>query len=293
MLYFITKTIEFFLFILGLIPLKALSMLSWWSNFARKSSLFDLGAEVTKKNLKIAFPNQGEKEILSLANKSIKETIKTINEIGFVWSRLQREKLSKYIEDEGFINISKSLNKKKGVIMFAPHLSNIEILLHFVARKLPCTVLYTPSKNKYFDNVMLAARKRMGADMVKPNLAGVKSMLAKLKDGGVVLIASDQVPKPEGGLLSNFFSEPALTMTLVSKLKLKTEAPCHSVYCLRKPNGEGFKVMFSKEIKGMDLDMQSSVDCMNQELEKCIMNAPEQYAWEYKRYKHSEIKDLY
>jgi KDO2-lipid IV(A) lauroyltransferase len=140
---------------------------------------------------------------------------------------------------------------------------------------------------------MLAARKRMGADMVKPNLAGVKSMLAKLKDGGVVLIASDQVPKPEGGLLSNFFSEPALTMTLVSKLKLKTEAPCHSVYCLRKPKGGGFKVMFSKEIKGMDLDMQSSVDCMNQELEKCIMNAPEQYAWEYKRYKHSGIKDLY
>ena len=32
---------------------------------------------------------------------------------------------------------------------------------------------------------------------------------------------------------------------------------------------------------------------MNRELEKCIMFAPEQYAWEYKRYKHSKSKDPY
>jgi KDO2-lipid IV(A) lauroyltransferase len=82
-------------------------------------------------------------------------------------------------------------------------------------------------------------------------------------------------------------------MTLVSKLKLKTGAPCHSVYCLRKPCGKGFEVIYSHEIEGMDLDMQSSVDRMNEELEKCIMKAPEQYAWEYKRYKHSGLKDIY
>ena len=49
----------------------------------------------------------------------------------------------------------------------------------------------------------------------------------------------------------------------------------------------------SEEIVGMDLDMQSSVDRMNVELEKCIMIAPEQYAWGYKRYKHSGKKDIY
>ena len=129
--------------------------------------------------------------------------------------------------------------------------------------------------------------------MVEPNIAGVKSILGKLKQGGVVLIAGDQVPTLEGGLVANFFSVPALTMTLVSKLKLKTGAPCHSVFCIRKPGELGFEVTYSEEIEGMDLDMQSSVDRMNEELEKCIMNAPEQYAWEYKRYKHSGLKDIY
>ena len=158
---------------------------------------------------------------------------------------------------------------------------------------MPCMALYTPSKNKYVDKVMLSARTKMGVTMVEPNLSGIKSILKNLNKGGVVIIASDQVPKLEGGILSNFFSIPALTMTLVSKLKMKSKAPCHSIFCTRVSNGKGFTISFSEEITGMDIDLQSSVDRMNEELEKCIMNSPEQYSWEYKRYKHSSIKDIY
>ena len=63
--------------------------------------------------------------------------------------------------------------------------------------------------------------------------------------------------------------------------------------CAAALRGEGFEVVYSEEIEGMDLDIKSSVDRMNEELEKCIMNAPEQYAWEYKRYKHSGLKNIY
>ena len=41
------------------------------------------------------------------------------------------------------------------------------------------------------------------------------------------------------------------------------------------------------------LDGQEGVNLMNRELEECIMKAPEQYAWEYKRFKHSVIKNPY
>ena len=234
-----------------------------------------------------------KKAIKELAIRSIKETLKTVFEMGFVWSFLPRKDLSKYVSAQGFEKIKKSLDYNKGLILFAPHLSNIEIILNYTGRQVPCMALYTPSKNKYIDKVMLSARTRMGVTMVEPNLSGIKSILENLNKGGVVIIASDQVPKLEGGILSNFFSIPALTMTLVSKLKMKSKAPCHSIFCTRVPNGKGFKVRFSEEIAGMDLDLQSSVDRMNEELEKCIMNSPEQYSWEYKRYKHSSIEGIY
>lgn len=292
MSFFITKIIQFFLFIAGLVPIRAIFVLSRWAIFSSFIKMKDL-SKTTSANLRLAFPELDEKETQNLTKKSLLETLRIASELGLAWSRLPGNSLLKYIDVKGLDNVFHSLDKKKGLILFTPHLSNIEIMLNSISKELSCMALYTPSKNLYMDQVMLAARSKMGAEMVEPNMAGVKSMLNKLKQGGVVLIASDQVPNLEGGLLSKFFSTPALTMTLVSKLKLKTGAPCHSVYCLRKPRGKGFEVIYSHEIEGMDLDMQSSVDRMNEELEKCIMNAPEQYAWEYKRYKHSGLKDIY
>ena len=292
MSFFITKIIQFFLFIAGLIPIRAIFILSRWAIFSSFVNMKDL-SKTTSCNLRLAFPELDEEETQSLTKKSLIETLRIASELGLAWSRLPRSNLSKYIDVKGIDNVFDSLGKKKGLILFTPHLSNIEILLNSISKEFSCMALYTPSKNQYMDQVMLAARRKMGAEMVQPNITGVKSMLNHLKQGGVVVIASDQVPNLEGGLLSKFFSTPALTMTLVSRLKLKTGAPCHSVYCLRKPEGKGFEVIYSQEVEGMDLDIQSSVDRMNEELEKCIMIAPEQYAWEYKRYKHSGLKDLY
>ena len=272
-----------------------LRVISWAATSIGASKVLNHSSAflITTANLQLVFPGLEKKAIKELAISSIKETLKTVFEMGFVWSFLPRKDLSKYVSAQGFEKIKKSLDYNKGLILFAPHLSNIEIILNYTGRQVPCMALYTPSKNKYIDKVMLSARTRMGVTMVEPNLSGIKSILENLNKGGVVIIASDQVPKLEGGILSNFFSIPALTMTLVSKLKMKSKAPCHSVFCTRVPNGKGFKVRFSEEIAGMDLDLQSSVDRMNEELEKCIMNSPEQYSWEYKRYKHSSIEGIY
>ena len=289
---FITKIIQFFLFIAGLIPIRAIFILSRWAIFSSFIKMKDL-SKTTSCNLRLAFPELDEEEIQSLTKKSLIETLRIASELGLAWSRLPRSNLSKYIDVKGVDNVFDSLGKKKGLILFTPHLSNIEILLNSISKEFSCMALYTPSKNQYMDQVMLAARRKMGAEMVQPNITGVKSMLNHLKQGGVVVIASDQVPNLEGGLLSKFFSTPALTMTLVSRLKLITGAPCHSVYCLRKPEVKGFEVFYSQEVEGMDLDIQSSADRMNEELENCIMIAPEQYAWEYKRYKHSGLQDIY
>ncbi len=288
----LTKFLQILLFLMSFLPLR---VISWTATSIGASKVLNHSSAflITAANLRLVFPDMEKKAIMELAISSIKETLKTVFEMGFVWSFLPRKDLSKYVSSQGFEKIKKSLDYNKGLILFAPHLSNIEIILNYMGRQVPCMALYTPSKNKYIDKVMLSARTRMGVTMVEPNLSGIKSILDNLNKGGVVIIASDQVPKLEGGILSNFFSIPALTMTLVSKLKMKSKAPCHSIFCTRVPDGKGFKIRFSEEIAGMDLDLQSSVDRMNEELEKCIMNSPEQYSWEYKRYKHSSIEGIY
>ena len=195
---------------------------------------------------------------------------------------------------EGKDLILRSLEEGRGVILFTPHIGNIEILINFVANNFKSTIPYTPAKISALDSIMNSARDLMGANMVKADSGGVKSSLITLKEGNLIMMASDQVPKKSNGIISNFFGVSALTVSLISTLSKKTKSPCHSVVCLRQSRGQGFRIIFSEKINQLnDLDVQDGVNLMNRELEKCIMKAPEQYAWEYKRFKHSTFESPY
>ena len=248
----------------------------------------------TNINLKIAFPLLNKTERAIFLRKSLKATAKSLFETGVVWLNFRKLERNNLLKIEGIANIKKSINLGKGLILFTPHMGNIELVLSFLAKKFSCTILYSEAKIGFLDSVMLSARKKTGAKMVKANPAGLKKILKALRENKVIAMAPDQVPNKKGGLLSNFFGHPALTMTLISNMASKTNSPCHSVTCVRLNEGAGFKILFSKRIEPLNtLGLQEGVNLMNCELEKCIMRAPEQYAWEYKKYKHSNSKDIY
>ena len=97
MSFFITKFIEFFLFILGLIPINAVSRLPWWNFFTKRALVNSDVYRTTKTNLKLAFPELGSEELQLLTKRSVVESLKTFGEIGFAWSRLVKIDLQKYI----------------------------------------------------------------------------------------------------------------------------------------------------------------------------------------------------
>ena len=128
--------------------------------------------------------------------------------------------------------------------------------------------------------------------MVHPDSAGLKVLIKSLKEKNMVAIASDQVPKQGFGIASTFFGKEIYSMTLVPKLKKISNCAVHSVYCERRKKAQGFNIYFSNEID-LSHDVQEGVDRMNNEFEECIMTIPEQYSWEYKKFKRSVNKTIY
>jgi len=245
---------------------------------------------VSKINLNMAFPNKNRKEIKELTFNSLKDSSRVLLEISKIWYSRGHN----YLVVEGDEHIKSSLKKKAGAVLFTPHLGNIESIIGFLGQNFDCSIPYTPSKKTSFEKVMLEARENLGVTMVKADFSGIKKLYTALREGGLIAIASDQVPNKKNGIISNFFSKPALTMTLVSSLVKKTKCPCHSVYCLREKEGGSYKIVFSKQMDFLqNLPHKDFINLMNRELEKCIMKAPEQYSWEYKRYKHSGPLDPY
>ena len=190
--------------------------------------------------------------------------------------------------------IKESLDRNKGVIVFTPHLGNVEVIVNFLGSRHSAVIPYKLSEIDYVDEFIKSSRESIGANMVPTSISGVRTALIELRKSKLITIASDQVPiNKKSGLISNFFGVPSLSTTLVHSLASKVDCPVHSLTCIRKGNGI-FQMIYSEELKDFSrLSQQEGVDIMNKELEKCIMNAPEQYAWEYKKYKHSTQDDLY
>ena len=282
-----------FLTLLSLISLKNIHFLGELMGFLL-SILPNSARNNTKINLKLCFPNSSDQEIKVLTRKSLKETSRSLLESGKSWITFPKTGVSNIIQVEGMKLVSESLVQDRGAILFTSHLGNIEVLISFLAENFKCTIPYTPAKIDAVDELMKRARLLMGAEMVKADSGGVKSALKALNRGEVIIMASDQVPKKKNGIISNFFGTPALSVSLVSSLATRTESPCHSVSCIRLKKGKGYKVIFSKRIEKLNtLGVPEGVNLMNTELEECIMKAPEQYAWEYKRFKHSNFKNPY
>ena len=282
-----------FLTLLSLISLKNIHFLGELMGFLL-SILPNSARNNTKINLKLCFPNSSDQEIKVLTRKSLKETSRSLLESGKSWITFPKTGVSNIIQVEGMKLVSESLVQDKGAILFTSHLGNIEVLISFLAENFKCTIPYTPAKIDAVDELMKRARLLMGAEMVKADSGGVKSALKALNRGEVIIMASDQVPKKKSGIISNFFGTPALSVSLVSSLATRTDSPCHSVSCIRLKKGKGYKVIFSERIEKLNtLGVPEGVNLMNTELEECIMKAPEQYAWEYKRFKHSNFKNPY
>ena len=282
-----------FLTLLSLISLKNIHFLGELMGFLL-SILPNSARNNTKINLKLCFPNSSDQEIKVLTRKSLKETSRSLLESGKSWITFPKTGVSNIIQVEGMKLVSESLVQDRGAILFTSHLGNIEVLISFLAENFKCTIPYTPAKIDAVDELMKRARLLMGAEMVKADSGGVKSALKALNRGEVIIMASDQVPKKKSGIISNFFGTPALSVSLVSSLATRTDSPCHSVSCIRLKKGKGYKVIFSERIEKLNtLGLPEGVNLMNTELEECIMKAPEQYAWEYKRFKHSNFKNPY
>lgn len=284
-----------FLAFLSLIPLKTLhlmggvlgTILSFTPNSSKK---------ITEENLKLCFPNKNSKEIRDLTKKSLIETSKSLFESGHNWLNFPKSGVGKLVTVVGLENVIKALEEKRGIILFSPHMGNIEVLVSYLASNFTneVTIPYTPAKITSLDKIIKTSRESMGANMVRANSSGVRTLLKSLKKGGLLIMASDQVPKKKNGVISSFFGIPALSVTLISSLGKRTGSPCVSVCCLRQPSGKGYKIIFSRKINALNnLEVQEGVNLMNRQLEECIMAAPEQYAWEYKRFKHSNFKSPY
>ena len=284
---------KIFFYILSILPLKFIfSFLDISFKFLPLSLLRILSPfKVTRKNLSIVFPDTTSLELDMLAKESFKETIKSLYETLYTWSRSSQNIILKVkkINNRFLFNGS---NHEDGLIIFAPHNRSIDFMLRWISTQRPHTSLYKKIKFSLIDQFVKKFREEENCKMVETGIGGVKSILNALEKNQLTCMASDQVPADGLGTYSKFFGHECYSFALAPKLARKTKKEILLTYLSYKRD-IGHIINFKRP--SVEIYEKNGVDVMNKEMEDEIRKSPSEYSWEYKKFRKlsGDIKDIY
>ena len=275
--------IRLFLAFCSLLPLKTNH--SFGSFLGRLLYIINSDAKnVSKQNLEICFPNLNQDDLQVLLKKVLIETGKNLTESGLIWNQSFKDnaKLIRNIYGE------QHLANSKKTILLVPHMGCWEITGRVLAEKRKVTFMYRSLRNSKQNDYLFARRNQGNLSMASADKSGILKIQRALSSGELVGMLPDQDPGEEGGMMIPFFKKEVNTMTLLAKLAKKQNAQVLMFWANRLDSGKGYDLNFEPVDLSADGDeIEARVGAMNKSIESLVRRLPEQYMWNYKRFKSS------
>jgi KDO2-lipid IV(A) lauroyltransferase len=177
----------------------------------------------------------------------------------------------------------------KGHVMITAHLGSWELCAHYgqLAATKPFHVLAKPSKSAAVTAVLDRLRRRMGTPVLWTDRKTLlRDMLGALRRGESVGFVMDQKPEGRQGPVVDFFGIPTEFVSGPAAMAARFDCAVIAIFCLREgpfryrlltqelvPTGHGQK------------DEAALTGMMAQAIERVIRLYPEQWAWNYKRWR--------
>lgn len=248
----------------------------------------------THTNINLCFPSLSAREINQLTKRSLHETGKLLFEVLFFWlcpGSFYRGLIRKIVGEEYLL---RACAEGKSVILASPHLGNWEVFNAYAGSH-GAYVSYKPLTCNWMDRWIRHCRQCNGSKLFSIGNEGLKVLCSSLDKGAIVAMFPDQVPEAGGGrIMAPFFKIPAWTGTLVPRLANKKNALVICGFARRLPRAQGFEIYLQPAPEEIYRDdSMESVSALNRGMEECIRRSPEQYTWEYKRFKNGVYEKLY
>jgi len=241
----------------------------------------------TKINIDRCFPELTSQQKLQLIKESLRHTLYAALEMGSNWTQPSQKSLSAVVSVEGKQCLDQA-HAQGGVVLLTPHLGNWELFANWAANHYPVTALYKPAKLTGLDELIHKARSDAGMQLAPATAKGVMKLKRALIKGEVNLILPDQEPPPSAGIISQWFNHPAYTMTLANQLANTKNSRIVLGFARRLDNSQGFAIELEDITQQCRCEtIEESVAALNAAVESLVRRAPEQYQWEYRRFKHT------
>jgi Kdo2-lipid IVA lauroyltransferase/acyltransferase len=239
---------------------------------------------ITEVNLELSFPELTAKERQRLAKANFASLGVALVESAMAWW-LPDHKLQALYELKGYEHVTQALAKGKGVILLAPHFTCLEMVGRLIGMHYTFGVMYRPHKKPFISYIHAKFRKKHYTQYIPSNR--VRELLKALRKNIPIWYAYDI----DGGIkrssvFAPFFNVPTSTLTSVSRLARLSGAAVIPMEYYRREDTLTYEITLSPPLKDFPTaELVADATRLNAILEASIRKHPDQYVWQYKRFK--------
>jgi KDO2-lipid IV(A) lauroyltransferase len=171
-------------------------------------------------------------------------------------------------------------------VIFLPHFFGLDAAWAGVALRMPrpSTTIYTDQSNKLVDRWILRGRRRFGNLRLFGRAAGVKPIVAALREGQPLYLLPDMDFGPDDSVFVPFYGLPTATVPSLSRFAKLGRAKVLPLLPRITPTGYEVQVLPAWADFPSD-DAVADTALMNERLQGYIDTMPAQYYWVHKRFK--------
>ncbi len=239
--------------------------------------------DITHVNIKLCFPTLSKQKQDALAKKNFESLGIGLIEAGMSWW-MPDEKLQKMFNIIGYEYVAEAFAKGKGVILLGPHFTCLEMVGRLLGMSYTFAVMYRPHKKPFISFIQERFRKKEYLQYIPRH--DIRQLIRALNNNVAIWYAYDVDGGQKRSVFAPFFGIQTASLTSVSRIVRMSDAAVVPISFYRKDDDFHYEVVLHPTLKNFPTDdFQKDATLLNAALEQAILEKPEQYVWQYKRFK--------
>ncbi len=233
---------------------------------------------IVATNLAWCFPELEEQQRKALARDFFRRMAHSFLDYGVLWWGSCR-RIDRLVQLEGGEHLQAQLSAGRPVILLTSHNVGLDFGAAALTRHFPSVGLVKRARNPLFDWFMAKGRTRFFGVLYRRE-EGMRPVLRAIRQGHAFYYLPDEDLGPENSIFVPFFGVQTATINALSRLAKMSGAAVLPFVTIYRPTQGDYVARVLPPLDAFPSgDTQADTVRMNQELEKLIRQAPEQYMW--------------
>jgi KDO2-lipid IV(A) lauroyltransferase len=246
---------------------------------------------IARINLRIAFPEMGDAEAERIIRACYRNMGTSAAEFVHL-PKMDAAYIREHFRIEGTEHVLESLEvRKQPALGMAGHFGNWELLSHaYGAMVSPMAFIVRPLKGEILDRIVTERRECVGNKVIR-KADSAKEVMKVLRRRIFVGFLIDQNVDRKRGIPVDFFTRKAYTTFGIARFALAMNGAIHPAFIFRDPARKfHHRIRFDPPIAidpavPREEEVARVTRRCNEELEKAIREAPDQWMWFQRRWK--------